>query len=100
MTARATADPPASVPGPARHPAAFYYLLFVCSGAAGLICESVWAQYLRLLLGHAALAQVLVLSLYMGGLAWGPSWPRAIPCACRTCWRPTRWWRAPSACWA
>ena len=34
-----------------------YYLLFALSGFTGLIYESTWSQYLRLLVGHAALAQ-------------------------------------------
>jgi len=51
----------------------FYLLLivFVGSGFAGLIYESVWAQYLKLFLGHAAYAQTMVLCIFMGGLALG-----------------------------
>ena len=51
----------------------FYLLLmaFVASGFAGLIYESVWAQYLKLFLGHAAYAQTMVLGIFMGGLALG-----------------------------
>jgi spermidine synthase len=51
----------------------FYLLLtmFVASGFAGLIYESVWAQYLKLFLGHAAYAQTMVLCIFMGGLALG-----------------------------
>src|SRR5579859_1422386 len=45
--------------------------VFVVSGFTGLIYESIWSQYLRLLLGHAAYAQALVLAIYMGGLAIG-----------------------------
>jgi spermidine synthase len=54
-------------------PRAFYFLLaiFIASGFAGLIYESVWAQYLRLFLGHAAYAQTMVLCIFMGGLALG-----------------------------
>jgi len=50
-----------------------YLLLvaFVASGFAGLIYESVWAQYLKLFLGHAAYAQTMVLCIFMGGLALG-----------------------------
>jgi len=51
-------------------PAAFY-LLFVASGFAGLIYESVWTYYLKLYLGHAAYAQSLVLIVFMGGMAAG-----------------------------
>lgn len=46
-------------------------IIFVLSGAAGLTYESVWSRYLALLLGHSAYAQVLVLSLFMGGMAVG-----------------------------
>lgn len=45
--------------------------LFVVSGFAGLIYQSLWAQYLGLFLGHAAYAQALVLALFMGGMAIG-----------------------------
>lgn len=46
-------------------------ILFVLSGFAGLIYQSVWTQYLGLLLGHAAYAQALVLAIFMGGMAGG-----------------------------
>lgn len=46
-------------------------LLFVLSGAAGLIYESVWARYLSLLVGHSAYAQVIVLVIFLGGMALG-----------------------------
>ncbi|MDR2452658.1 MAG: fused MFS/spermidine synthase [Candidatus Accumulibacter sp.] len=46
-------------------------LLFILSGLAGLIYQSVWSQYLGLTLGHAAYAQTLVLSIFMGGMALG-----------------------------
>jgi len=48
-----------------------FYLLFVASGFAGLIYESVWTHYLKLYLGHAAYAQSLVLIVFMGGMALG-----------------------------
>jgi spermidine synthase len=47
--------------------------VFVISGFTGLIYESIWTQYLKLFLGHAAYAQTLVLVIFMGGLAIG-SW--------------------------
>lgn len=47
--------------------------LFVVSGFAALIYQSIWTQYLGLMLGHAAYAQTLVLILFMGGMALG-SW--------------------------
>ncbi|MBK9656186.1 MAG: spermidine synthase [Rhodanobacteraceae bacterium] len=49
-------------------------LLFVLSGVSGLIYQSVWSQYLGLILGHAAYAQSLVLSTFMGGMALGAWW--------------------------
>lgn len=52
-------------------PRAAFYLLFVASGFAGLIYESIWTQYLKLFLGHAAYAQSLVLAVFMGGMALG-----------------------------
>ena len=48
-----------------------FYLVFVVSGFAGLIYESVWTHYLKLFLGHAAYAQSLVLAVFMGGMALG-----------------------------
>src|SRR2546426_8257203 len=52
-------------------PRCAFYGLFVVSGFAGLIYESIWAQYLKLFLGHAAYAQSLVLAVFMGGMAVG-----------------------------
>ena len=49
----------------------FLIAVFMLSGAAGLAYESLWAQYLGLLLGHAATAQSFVLFVFMGGLAVG-----------------------------
>jgi len=48
--------------------------VFVLSGFAGLIYQSVWSHYLGLLLGHAAYAQALVLAIFMGGMAAGAAW--------------------------
>lgn len=50
-----------------------FFFLFGISGFAGLIYESIWTHYLKLFLGHAAYAQTLVLSIFMGGMALG-SW--------------------------
>ncbi|CAN0491863.1 unnamed protein product, partial [Phaeothamnion confervicola] len=55
-------------------PLGTYYAVFILSGFAGLIYESIWAHYLKLLLGHAAYAQTVVLSIFMGGLALGSWW--------------------------
>jgi predicted membrane-bound spermidine synthase len=46
-------------------------LIFTLSGFSGLIYESIWSHYLKLFLGHAAYAQVLVLAIFMGGMAIG-----------------------------
>jgi spermidine synthase len=46
-------------------------VLFVLSGVAGLLYQSVWSHYLGLSLGHAAYAQTLVLAIFMGGMAIG-----------------------------
>ncbi len=45
--------------------------LFVLSGAAGLIYESIWSRYLGLLVGHGAYAQVIVLVIFLGGMSAG-----------------------------
>ncbi len=59
------------------------FALFTVSGFTGLIYESIWTQYLKLFLGHAAYAQALVLAIFMGGLALG-SW---------ICSRASKRWR-------
>jgi predicted membrane-bound spermidine synthase len=46
-------------------------LIFTVSGFSGLIYESIWSHYLKLFLGHAAYSQVLVLAIFMGGMAVG-----------------------------
>lgn len=46
-------------------------VIFVFSGFAGLIYQSIWSHYLGLFLGHAAYAQALVLAIFMGGMAIG-----------------------------
>jgi MFS family permease len=48
-----------------------YFLLFAISGFSGLVYESIWTHYLKLFLGHAAYAQMLVLMIFMGGMALG-----------------------------
>lgn len=45
--------------------------LFAFSGFAGLVYESVWAGYLKLMAGHASYGQILSLVVFMGGLAIG-----------------------------
>src|SRR5580704_626394 len=45
--------------------------VFIFSGAAGLIYESIWSRYLGLFVGHSADAQVIVLVIYLGGMSLG-----------------------------
>lgn len=47
------------------------YAAFAASGMAGLLYELGWSRYLALLVGHAAYAQVLVIAVFLGGLAVG-----------------------------
>ncbi len=49
----------------------FLYLIFALSGAAGLIYESIWARYLGLFVGHSAYARIIVLTIFLGGMALG-----------------------------
>src|SRR5438552_6377383 len=46
-------------------------LVFVLSGAAGLIYESIWSRYVGLFVGHSAYAQIIVLAMFLGGMALG-----------------------------
>src|SRR5690348_4095934 len=46
-------------------------LVFVVSGATGLIYESIWSRYLNLLVGHSAYAQIIVLVIFLGGMSLG-----------------------------
>lgn len=45
--------------------------VFVLSGAAGLIYESIWSRYLGLFVGHSAYAQIIVLAIFLGGMSLG-----------------------------
>ncbi len=47
------------------------YIAFVLSGAAGLMYESIWSRYLGLFVGHSAYAQIIVLTIFLGGMAVG-----------------------------
>lgn len=49
----------------------FFLILFFLSGFSGLIYESIWTHYLKLFLGHSSYAQILVLGIFMGGMAIG-----------------------------
>lgn len=57
-----------------RHQRHWLLAIFVLSGFAGLIYQSIWSHYLGLFLGHAAYAQALVLAIFMGGMAAGSAW--------------------------
>ena len=50
---------------------ALLYTIFILSGAAGLIYESIWTRYLGLFVGHSAYAQVIVLVIFLGGMSLG-----------------------------
>jgi spermidine synthase len=47
------------------------YVVFILSGAAGLFYEALWARYLGLLVGNSAYAQIIVLTIFMGGMGAG-----------------------------
>jgi len=47
------------------------FLLFIVSGAWGLVYEVTWARYLCLFIGNTTLAHMCVLVAFMGGLALG-----------------------------
>ena len=47
------------------------YAVFILSGAAGLIYESIWSRYLGLFVGHSAYAQIIVLTIFLGGMSAG-----------------------------
>jgi predicted membrane-bound spermidine synthase len=52
-------------------PVVILYAIFVLSGAAGLMYESIWSRYLGLFVGHGAYAQILVLVIFLGGMSLG-----------------------------
>ena len=68
---RAQHGPPLPPVGARPLPGTAVLLLFVLSGFAGLVYQSLWSHYLGLVLGHAAYAQSLVLAIFMGGMAGG-----------------------------
>ena len=49
-------------------------ILFIVSGALGLIYQIVWFKYLSVFLGNTTYAQTIVLATFMGGLAIGSAW--------------------------
>ncbi len=64
-------EPGAAAPPPSANLVRTLYFVFALSGLTGLVYEATWTRYLQLFLGHAAYAQVLVLTLFMGGMALG-----------------------------
>jgi spermidine synthase len=48
-----------------------FAVIFVVSGACGLIYQIVWFKYLALFLGNTTYAQMIVLATFLGGLALG-----------------------------
>jgi spermidine synthase len=45
--------------------------IFILSGTAGLIYESIWSRYLGLFVGHSAYAQIIVMVIFLGGMSLG-----------------------------
>jgi spermidine synthase len=74
---RAAEEPHPATGGSSRLRTLIVFCAFALSGCAGLIYQSIWAQYLGLFLGHAAYAQSLVLAIFMGGMALGAWWAGA-----------------------
>lgn len=66
-------------------------VIFVVSGAAGLVYESIWTRYLGLFVGHGAYAQVLVLVIFLGGMSLGAL---AVGRRAEQVRRPLRWYAA------
>lgn len=52
----------------------FVVVAFFLSGFCGLVYEILWSRYLAELLGVTAMAQFVVLMVFMGGLALGALW--------------------------
>jgi len=61
------------------------YIAFFISGAAGLIYQVAWSRYLSLMLGSTGLANIIVLSTFMGGLGIGAWWFGRIADRSRSC---------------
>lgn len=59
----------------------------VLSGFVGLTYEVLWTRYLGLFVGHSAYSQVLVLSVYMGGVALGAATVAGLPTGRYKPWR-------------
>jgi spermidine synthase len=52
----------------------YFSFLFLLSGFAGIIYESVWVHYAKILTGHAAFAQSFLLVIFLAGMAAGAFW--------------------------
>lgn len=57
----------------------YIYMLFMCSGMASLICETVWFKQLQFVLGSSTFSVSVVVASFFGGLAFGGwlggAWP-------------------------
>lgn len=80
-------DPVVRDAEPERHPPRFLLGAILVSGFVGLTYEVLWTRYLGLFVGHSAYAQILVLSVYMGGFALGSAAVARIPHARYDAWR-------------
>ena len=68
MTSPATADPAPGTRGQGFR--AFYLLLFILSGAAGLMYQVIWVRRLTIALGASAPAVAVVLAYLAGAVAF------------------------------
>lgn len=75
-----------TAPGAAgeRRPGSLVYVIFLLSGAAGLVYEVSWSRQIGLTLGQTAPAVALVLAAYFTGLAVG----QALGARLSTCFHP------------
>ncbi len=59
------------MPGTRKVPAAIFYLLFLLSGACGLVYQTLWLRQFALVLGNSLRSATVVIACFMGGLALG-----------------------------
>lgn len=52
----------------------YFSFLFLLSGFAGIVYESVWVHYAKILTGHAAFAQSFLLVIFLAGMTAGAFW--------------------------
>lgn len=86
-----TSVPDAERPTAGAGTARSLYAAFALSGVAGLVYEVLWSRYLGLFVGHSAYAQVLVLAVYLSGMAIGSM---AIADVAARLARPLLWYAA------